>query len=420
MILVALIALASFSLVVAFRERPIVWLSAGIATLVFVPSVATRAWLSGAGIFSEVHPAIWVFASGAIVSALDARLRKGQSDAIWPLILAMFTWLGVCGLLITLMWGSPASFVLFFAVPMTAFLAVVASRGQATVDHLVRAVLVIAAAQSVLAIAQWSLADAIFYEGYYATNYWWRPRLTRSLGTLDSPLDLASFLTMSLPLITRIRRAPVAVATAILISVGVFVTGSRVGIVVAAAVLAWVLVTRTRNFLVGILMSVSIAVGTIAFLASPFASAILDRFGERGDVSTGVRAAALDVGLAFVAAEPWAGRGPGASYGFSSSQLQSSFENGYLSAAIDYGLPFAITLLVLQCWAVLRSSRIPLAIRLPGVLAIMWGFAYSSFLSGSAFGSLVWIFIGVGVIAASPGARIRESGARTGRRMSRA
>ncbi len=59
----------------------------------------------------------------------------------------------------------------------------------------------------------------------------------------------------------------------------------------------------------------------------------------------------------------------------------------------------ALGLIVVQLWGVFGVRGTPLLLRVPGVLAIVWGFSYSSFVSTSTFGALSWTFIALAGVA---------------------
>lgn len=407
-----LLTTASVLLAIIFRRRPVVWLSIGIACTVLLPKVATRQWLSTAGVLSTVHPSVWLFLAGTIVTLLSTTAGQagGGRRTLSGLLLA---WVAASALIITLVWGSSTSFLLQYAAPMAAFFAVTVSVSRVEPSvwrKLASFVLFLAAFEAILAMIQKALGSALVYEQYYATFYWWSSSLNRSIGTLDSPLDLAAFLTMALPLVAVVRRTPTAIAVSAIVVGGVFVSGSRVGIIIAVAVLAWVLITHSRNAVVGVFVAALLGAATILFMTSALSAELLDRFGERGTASSDAREEALGIGVQLVSDNLLLGNGPGFSYSYSLENLATSFENAYLASAVDYGLVFVSTLLALQLWAVLQGRSAGVVYLLPGLVGIVWGFAYSSFLSTSVFGLLTWFFIGISSVASLGAARRSATG----------
>ncbi|MGN6218390.1 MAG: O-antigen ligase family protein [Microbacterium sp.] len=402
MTLLLTIVAASLLLAIVFRHRPAVWLSVAAAAMVILPKVATREWLSSAGVFSTLHPSVWLFLAGTVVTLLSTTAPPLGRTSRHTFAVLLVTWVVVSTILITLVWGSPSSFLLQYAAPIAAFFAVTVSVsrvGKHVWRQLTSFVLFLATFEAILAMLQKATGSVLLFEQYYATFYWWSSALNRSIGTLDSPLDLAAFLTMALPLVAAVRRTPLAVIVSIVIAGGVFVSGSRVGIVAAVAVLAWVLITHSRNAVTGIFIAAVLGATTILFMTSTLATELLDRFGDRGTASSDAREGAFGVGIQLVTDNLLTGNGPGFSYGYSLENLSSSFENAYLATAIDYGTVFVVTLLALQVWAVLLGRSAGVTYLLPGSIGIVWGFAYSSFLSTSAFGLMAWFFIGVSSVA---------------------
>ena len=167
----------------------------------------------------------------------------------------------------------------------------------------------------------------------------------------------------------------------------------------AALIVVWVVFRRSTNAVHAVLTSAAIAVATGLLLLSPLASTLLGRFGIEGDVSTTARSDALGIGLGLATDEVAVGHGSGFAYTYSSTFLQSSFENAYLATAIDFGLFVAFALVLVQVWAVFSARGTPLLFRIPGLLAIVWGFTYSSFVSSSTFSILSWTFVALAGVA---------------------
>jgi hypothetical protein len=406
-----IIVAACALLAVILRNRPVVWLSIALGSTVLLPRAATREWLTHAGALAAVNPSVWMFLAGTIVTLLSTRSNDGdrKQRLLRRLIMA---WVVVCAFVIGLLWGSPTSFLVQYAAPLSAFFAMsvaVSRRDRTAWGKVARFALILAVAEAFLAIAQRVLGDALVFEEYYSTFYWWTSTLHRALGTMDSPLDLAAFLTMALPLVTVVRRTTVAIAISAALASGVVASGSRVGIIIAAVVLAWVLVTHSRNAAVGAFIAVCLSAATILFLTSDLAHELLDRFGERGEASSSAREDAFRIGTDLVWSSPLVGNGPGYAYGFSLENLVSSFENAYLATAIDYGLVFVATMLALQILAVLSGRVAGLTYLLPGAVAIVWGFAYSAFLSTNSFGVLSWFFVGISSLAGIGASRRRSA-----------
>ena len=390
--------------VLVFRQQPVVWVAAGIFATVFVPIVATRVWLIDVGPIGRIHPSLWIFLIGFVVTTVFSPLRRSGTKVRTGVVWLIGAWLVVTAVIVVLQSGSsiPGAFIVFYLTPPLAFFAIhaAATREDANLwKKVVPVVLAAAAAESVLALLQVLTHSSLLFERYYASNYWWRDYLDRAPGTLDSPLDLAAFLTMAIPLAGTLRRTPLVYALAALFAVGVVVSGSRTGVGVAAVLVVWLVFVRSTNVLAAVLTALAVGLAAIALLASPVAATLLGRFGEQGDSSTAARGDALGVGLDIVSRSPLGGNGAGYAYNFSTAFLQSSFENAYLATAIDFGIIVAGGMVLVQLLAVFGGGRPKLLFRLPGLVAILWGFIYSSFVSTGNFGPLSWIFIALAAIA---------------------
>ena len=390
--------------VLVFRQRPAVWISLGILAAVFLPVAATRAWLFSVGPLGRIHPAAWIFLIGFLVTTLFTPVRRTLPRVRTGIVVAIGLWVALTFLVVYQHSGlsSVGAFVVYYLTPPLAFLAIHAAVARTDLGlwkKLVPVVLVAAALQAVLALLQFVSHSSLLYGQYFANYYWWNDYLDRSVGTFDSPLDLAAFLTMCIPLTAALRRSPVVYALAGLLALGVVVSGSRTGVVLAAVVIVVLVFVRSSNAVPAILVSVTLALATAFLLVSPLATTLVSRFGSQGDASTGARSDALTVGLG-LATNSLDGYGPGYAFTYARAYLASSFEDGYLATAIDLGLPVALGLILVQLWGTFSVRGTPLLYRVPGLLAIVWGFSYSSFVSTSAFGTLSWTFIALAAFAA--------------------
>ena len=391
-------------LVLVFRQRPAVWISVGILAAVFLPVAATRSWLFSVGSLGRIHPAAWIFLIGFLVTALFSPVRPALPRVRVGIVVAIAFWVGLTGLVVYQHSGlsSLGAFTVYYLTPPLAFLAIHAAvaREDATLwKKLVPVVLAAAALQSGLALLQFVAHSSLVYGQYFANYYWWNAYLDRAVGTFDSPLDLAAFLTMCIPLTAVLRRTPAVFVLAGLLALGVVVSGSRTGVVVAALIIVVLVFVRSSSVVPAVMISALLVVATAFLLVSPLATTLLSRFGSQGDASTGARSNALAVGLN-LATDSLDGHGPGFAFAYARAYLDSSFESGYLATAIDLGLVVALGLIVVQLWGTFSARGVPLLFRVPGVLAVVWGFSYSSFVSTSAFGILSWTFIALAAVAA--------------------
>ena len=263
--LVACIA-AALILVLVFRQRPVVWVSAGILTAILFPTVATRAWLFEAGDLSRIHPSTWIFLMGFLVTMVFSPVKIAVPRIRTAVILAIGLWTAITGLIVIKQSGSGSvgAFVVYYLTPPIAFLAIHAVVTRQDSDlwrKIVPVVLTAASVETALALLQYLTHTSVLFGQYYATNYWWEGYLDRALGTFDNPLDLAAFLTMAIPLTAALRRTPAVFVLAGLFATGVVVTGSRTGIVLAAVVFVWIVLARSRNVFPAVMASVTVGLG---------------------------------------------------------------------------------------------------------------------------------------------------------------
>lgn len=408
-----LLLIAILVFVLVFRQQPIVWVSAGILSAVLFPIVATRVWLFDLGAVGRIHPSVWVFLLGFVVTTVFSPHKRTAPRLRTGILWLIGLWLVVTAVIVVQQSGGNVSgaFIVFYLTPPLAFFAIHAAASREDLNlwrKIVPVVLAAAAFESVLGLLQVLTHSSLLFGRYFASNYWWRSYLDRAPGTLDSPLDLAAFLTLAIPLTATLRRTPVVYALAALFAVGVVVSGSRTGVAVAAVLVVGIVFVRSTNVLAAVLTALAVGLAAVALLASPVATTLLGRFGAQGDSSTAAREDALGVGLDIVSRSPWTGHGSGYAYDFSTAFLQSSFENAYLATAIDFGLVVAAGMVLVQLVAVFGSGRPRLLLRLPGLVAVLWGFIYSSFVSTGNFGTLSWIFIALAAVSGYQNLRVVE------------
>lgn len=401
-----LVFLVATLVAVAFRDRPAIWISIAFIAAVGVPRVAVRDLFSSAGALSSIHPAVWFFLAGTVVSMIARRPKRADTTRNYAAtILAIVLFGSMLAALAVRGWGEVLAYSIYYALPAAALFAVRAGMriSPDLFSPLSKTVVVVALIESSIAILQRLTQTSIFYETFYARQYWWSGEVTRSLGTLDSPLDLAALLSMALIFAVRLRRTLTSIASGAFILVGAWSTESRVGIILSVTAFVFLVLWKSRGPIVGLIASLTIAIATVVFLNSAIAAQTLDRFGDRGATSSAARSDAFQTGVELLQSSPPFGNGIGYSYQFSTAYLASSFENAYLAMAIDAGVILTVALLLAQILVLMSGPRMMSAFRLPGLFAIIWGFSYSAFLSASAFSLLAWFFLGLTSIATSIG-----------------
>ncbi|WIE76068.1 O-antigen ligase family protein [Curtobacterium sp. MCSS17_007] len=321
------------------------------------------------------------------------------------LLTGLVAWVAVGVTLCTVAHGvaDGAAFIRIWALPAVAFVAIItavcADPSRKVVPAVLAAVFALAAIESVLSLAQRTVGAAVVFEEYRSPLAW-MARTGRSAGTFDTPLDLGAFLSMSLAVVGLDPKPWRRCSCAVLLTLGIVCTGSRTAMLLAVVLLLAALFNHRTSRLSEPVLAAALLAGGLFLATSAAAASLFERFGARGSLSTSARELALHTGLQFVQARPLTGSGLGFSYRWVEANLPSSFENAYLSLAAGAGTLVFAGLLGVQVAAVLLvPSRPRFRTRSIGVVAITWGFAYSSYGATNTFGLLAWSFIAVMVAA---------------------
>lgn len=399
---------------IAFSTRPQVWICAGFALAVLIPNSYISYITDGVAPLAEIHPASWLFMVGVIVTLVTRqRISRRLNLTLTPLrVVPLLSWVAVAAAVIVLFHGVGSLFPLFvfYVAPALAFFAIrLNSQPEIKLSKALVGTLVgLLIFEGALASLQWITGRAILFEEGLATQYWWTGSLTRSLGTLDSPLDLAALLSTGILTCAFVKRTLVAYPAMALAFAGVIFSGSRLGIVVAALTITLVIVYRSRNVFAAVITGMVVGAGSLLLVTSELGATLLARFGTRGQSSNDARDVALQFGLERLT-DRWAtGGGIGTAYDLGQYYLNSSMENGYLAAAIDIGIVLTLALLLVQLLLVLQGWPGQWVLRVMGLAMIVWGFAYSSFLSGSSISIIIWAIIGLASLA-EPVSRSRRA-----------
>lgn len=400
MIVLSLLLLVAGAARLAAR-RPDLWLGVSLTTMM-LPVAATRAWLGPLGPLATVPPATWLLLAGAATLLLDQRrmVRRGT-----------WAWLGaVIGVVLVatgaehLLHGtsSVTPLVVLWVLPMSGFVAVVAaSTAHRTADPLTAVtpwLACLAVSESLLAIAQRLTGSGLVFEQYrsFAAQF---SRTGRAPGTFDTPLDLAAFLTLALVVVVQGRRPWPTWTSTTIVAAGVLCTGSRTGIVVAVAVVAFGVAVRGSRRVADLVLAVSATIGAAFSVTSAAVQPLFARFGDRGDRSSWARDVAREEGLRLVESRPLAGHGLVYSYEYALANLPSSFENAWLTLAIGAGLPVTALLMAIPVAGWLVPGRPALLTRAMGALPLVWGASYSANTATNTFGVLASTFLGLATVA---------------------
>jgi len=399
-IVLALLAACAVSVRLALR-RPAVWLGTSLLTAM-LPAGATRSWMAALGPLATVPPATWLMLAGSAALLLDE--RRAARRGTWLLLGTTGAVAVVSAGVVWLVHGqaSTTALIVLWLVPMAGFVAVLAaSTAQSTRDvwTAVRpSVSALAVAEALLAVAQRVAADGLVFEEFRTAAAVYG-RTGRSAGTFDTPLDLAAFLTFALVVVVRGPNVWVRWTASAVVLAGVVCSGSRTGIIIAAAVVCLGVAVRGGRRLVDVVIAVGAAVAVAFVVSSAWAEPLFARFGARGERSSWARDLARDTGLQLIEQRPLTGSGLTYAYEYALANLPSSFEDAWLSLAIGAGLPVAALVAAVPVVGWLLPGRAAPLTRAAGAVPLIWGFSYSSYTATNTFGVLAWTFLGLSAAA---------------------
>ncbi|MEO5779317.1 hypothetical protein [Arthrobacter sp. PAMC25284] len=289
-------------------------------------------------------------------------------------------------------------------VPVLYFLLLLshAARGQGLVVMLRTLMLSLVALVCGVAVLQWITGSVIFFQSGFSTQYWFARDSGRWMGTLDQPLALSLVICVAAPLVIGIGRPWLQAALLGLMSVGMLISQSRVGLASLAVSIFAVLIFTRRPVWVKSAMLVVMAGGGAAIMASPLIAGVAARL-SNDTGSTEARGLALEYYLSRWADYALAGDGIGSSYRVAAQAgLETSLENPTLMYGIDIGVVFAglyfgSMLVLLARYG--RRTGYP-GLMLAGIMALAIPQTYSSLATRSAAGIVVWTVFAMVVIAA--------------------
>ncbi|WP_146233408.1 hypothetical protein [Arthrobacter psychrolactophilus] len=258
-------------------------------------------------------------------------------------------------------------------------------------------VLVIAVAQGALGIAQYLTKSAILFDAYYARQYWWSETISRSIGSTDHPIMLSILMCAGIALSVGLSNTALRIFLPLFFLLPVVCTGSRVGLIVAAVLVAWIVLAGpvgwiTRIFLLGVLAgAVSLVLNGTIFKGA------FGRF-EDDSGSTRVRLLAYDL-----FGDVWPDYfffGGGATHSYDlleTARLTTSFESAGLTYAVDYGVvPIFLYFLAMTTIAFtrIRSKKKGIPGSAVAFTAVFIQFqSYSGGTVQSSVASLLWLLV---------------------------
>jgi hypothetical protein len=384
----------------ALRRRPDVMAIAILALWIIVPAQASEI-VTGVPFLAptllNLHPAVYLtYIYSAVFLFVGPELRRTILRLPAPYLL--LAWVVVfAGIVTTLQLdqSTPRGFLgNFLAGVLWFFLCAVAQYGNHSfAKWLVITLLALAVANALLSIVQSLVGDTWPYTAFremYQPAF--KPGADRTTGTTDHPLVLALLLAASLPITVLIRRLWVSYVLAILLFVGLLLSGSRAGLVMgtlgfSAAMLFSSRVTPQRI----LLYALSATTGIVLYFSAAGAT-VVDRFAN--DVaSAATRSTAYAYVWEHLREFLFLGGGYGSSFSLKDNRIiPSSIENGYAILLVDIGLVAAGVFLLVQLAILWRGWKgaAPRAFIWSSATAMATAATFSSFAVTSACGVLVW------------------------------
>ncbi|GER22670.1 hypothetical protein NCCP1664_11670 [Zafaria cholistanensis] len=386
------------------RNHPRLYLSAVVVAWFAIPAVGSSLVTGEADGPLSFHPATWLVAAIAGVQLLHTpRALAAALARQVHVFLGLALVAGAAVITTVAGGGSSVALIDQLLAPVMFFLLILAAgladRGLLTV--LKNLLLTLAAAVSIVALAQTLTGQVIFYESGFLTQYWFDPEDNRWMGTLDQPLALSLALCMIAPLAAGVRRPALQLVLLVLLGAGVLVSQSRLGIVTYALVAAFA-VLRSRIPWQGKLSLAGLLATAAWFAAGSTVSAgVAQRFAD----DTGSAAARADAWGFFLTR--WqdylvAGEGISASYRVSEAGgLITSLESSVLMYAVDIGVVFALVYFGVMAGLIARNWRQQACpgLALGSVLGLLIVQTYSALATRSVAGILIWTMLALLVLA---------------------
>lgn len=395
------------------HARPLWMVGAVFGIWLFVPGVAAGVITGRTEGTLAFHPATWLVLACVVVLAVrHPRPLLAEIAHRWLL----YTVLGaVCaaGLVMTVLGPDPTGVVLLvdqMLAPVALFMvASIGLRGDQGGALWLRNLIVGAAClQALIAMAQWVAGSTLVWQASYASNYWFSERWVRWMGTTDHPLVLSLLLCVAIPLVAGIRRPLVQVLALVPLVSATVITQSRVGAVVAAAGVLYVVVRAAVGPAAKLMLAATTVIAGWLLVTSPLVAGLESRLAD----DTG-STQARDYAVQFFADQwrnyLWSGDGLSAVYTVAErAGLRTSLESAFLIYAVGFGVVAAVLYFTAQVALIAGAAvRQPVRGAVPAALA---GLAivqtFSSLGAETLCGPLIWLVL---ALAAAPAATTRAA-----------
>ncbi len=392
--------LALFALAAVLRRHPVAVVAIAMALWFALPAVAAYRLTGVDGGTLGFHPSTWLLVGACCVQVLFEPRRMAATlsrHRYLSLVVATFT-LGAAVTSRLLDSGGTRLLGDQIVAPFLAFWLVVTFATRPSQVRLLRNVLlVVVAAECVLALVQRGFGRLLLFESDFEKLYWFHPeRFSRWMGTTDSPLLLSTAICAAAPLAVGLRRTSVRLVLLVLFVVGVVIVQSRTGAATIALVVLYVVLRARVSLLNRVVVSAAVVIGGVALFSTTLVAGLGDRIGN----DTGSSEAR---GLAFrfflEHARQWffVGEGLTSSYRVTSEAgLVTSLESSYLMYAVDVGLVLATFYFGAQYAVVIgarRHRRSVLGVLPATVLVLTLQHTFSGLGSADLLGVLVWLLL---------------------------
>lgn len=379
------------------RRRPIYGVVAVVALRTLVPSVAGHLLTGQSRGFLGCHPATWLvmvlFGVQLLLNSKNLTTAAGRHPYV--LLVTMVFGVGAFGTSYLEHSGGTRLLGDQIVGPfLTWWLIVAAAQTRRDVGPIIRTtVLILAAAESTLAVVQKFVGRVIFFQTDYLTFTWFSlDRFDRWLGTADSPLALSLMLCLAAGFTVGLRSTLLRSGLLILFLTGTLIAQGRTGTVLICLIILYS-VLRSRVVLWARLLSVLLlaVAGYLIFTSSLVAGITARLSNDTGSTDARLRA------FAFVANTLTSylavGSGLTSSYRIArEAGLHTSLESSYLMYVIDVGLILATAYFGLQVAILFRYGRqrsFP-GVTLAATVAVGLQHTFSAVAGTNLIGTLVW------------------------------
>lgn len=405
-----LIAWIAFSvvLVLATYSRPYIPVTLALILWLAVPGVAGSLLTGSEGGLLTLHPSSWLVLVDFALVAISGNLTvpRGERRTVpgWVLVLIALLAIGWLGNYVAVGVRGVNLFIDLLAAPALwfALVLVFAGRRPATKRIILTATVAMATANALVALAQYATKSVIFFGSQYATLYWFKEPLDRSIGLMDSPTGLGMLMSLAIPFLAVYKRFAIKIPLAILFSLAAISTQSRVSLVLAVGGIVYLVFAGRFTF--GRFLAGVTLIGLSAFVVnSGIVSGVASRFADDSN-STELRTVAFNYFASHVGEVLFVGHGFGAGVALrTEGVLDSSLENGYVIYAYDLGLGFAALFIIFQILMALRVDG-----RWNGGVgavtagsAMVSAFSFSSIGASGSSSALTWLGVLGGAFALS-------------------